>query len=330
LNNAKKKSVERVQIGFLGGGEPLLKWNLVKNIVEYARNQASQFGLSTYFSGVTNGMLSEKQVWWISENFQYLNISLDGTKEIQDKHRPTKNQQSSYDTVIRTVKLLRNLGFKFSIRSTISSLSVNKMVSIVELFCKDLGVRKIHFEPLFACGRCRTTSTLVPERKDFLSNFKKCLDIVQSTNTELFCSAVRLDTLTSRFCGALDQNFYITPDGYVTACTEVSSKEEPLSDLFFIGKYDEEKKAFVFWNERKDYLSKREVTNIQHCQGCIAKWHCAGACPVKAAYHGNIFDPSQLANCEISRDLTEHYLIRLARGQSNMTPRIISQTIELS
>ena len=204
------------------------------------------------------------------------------------------------------------------------------MVSIVKLFCKDLGVSKIHFEPLFACGRCRTTSTLVPEINDFVSNFKKCINIVQSTNTELFCSAVRLDTLTSRFCGALDQNFYITPDGYITSCTEVSSKEEPLSDLFFIGKYDKEKEDFVFWNDRKNNLSKREVTNIQHCQGCVANWHCAGACPVKAAHHGNIFDPSQLANCEISRELTEHYLICLAHGQSNITPRVINETIELS
>lgn len=330
INNARKKDVDMVQIGFLGGGEPFLKWDFVKNIVEYSKNQANKFSISTYFSAVTNGILSEKQVLWLSKNFQYLNVSLDGTKEIQDIHRPTKNQNGSYDTVIKTVSLLKSLGFKFSIRSTISSLSVNQMVPIVELFCNDLGVSKIHFEPLFACGRCRTNSELVPEVKDFVSNFKKCLDIVQSTDTELFCSAVRIDTLTSRFCGALEQNFYITPEGYVTACTEVSSKEEPLSDLFFIGKYDQEKKSFVFYNKKKSFLSKREVTNIEHCKRCISKWHCAGACPVKAAFHGDIFDPSQLANCEISRELTEHYLISLSHNQTNMVPRITQQTIDFS
>ena len=281
---------------------PFLAWDLVNEILKYSRAKANEFGLSTFFTGVTNGMLSKEQVLWISQNFQYLNISLDGTKVIHDEHRPTKYNKGSYDTVIKTIKLLNDLGFKYSIRSTISSISVNHMVSIVEFFSREIGASKIHFEPLFACGRCRTTSNLTPDPKVFADNFKKCLAVVHSTNTVLFCSAVRLDTLTSTFCGALGENFYITPDGYVTSCTEVSSIDESLANVFFIGKYDELSKNFVFWNDKKKFLASRTVFNMDNCKQCIAKWHCAGGCPVKAAYQGNIFDTVQLANCEISEN----------------------------
>lgn len=330
FRNAKDKNVSQVQVGFLGGGEPFLAWNLVKEILSYSRIQAERLGVSTYFTGVTNGVLSKEQIRWISQNFQYLNISLDGMKAIHDQHRPTKNYKGSFDTVINTVKFLNDARFKYSIRSTISSISVHHMIAMVEFFSRELGASKIHFEPLFACGRCRTTFELTPDPKLFTDNFKKCLDVVKATDTELFCSAVRLDTLTSKFCGALDENFYITPDGYVTSCTEVSSIEEPLANLFFIGKYDDQSRSFDFWNDKRKFLSSRTVLNMGNCNKCIAKWHCAGGCPVKAAYQGDIFDATQLANCTIARDLTEYYIRILAHGQSNHVPRIEAKFVEPS
>jgi len=324
--NAKSKDVQQVQVGFLGGGEPFLAWDFVQDIVAYARLTAKAFGLSTYFTGVTNGMLSADQVRWISENFQYLNISLDGTKAIQDQHRPTRDRQGSFETVVRTATFFREAKFRYAIRSTISSLSVQQMVPIVEFFSRDLGVSKIQFEPLFACGRCRTTSRLAPDPQVFIENFKACLEVVRSTPTELLCSAIRLDTLSSTFCGALGENFYITPDGYVTSCTEVSSPSEALADTFFIGQYDRSVHRFVFWDQKRTFLASRSVLNIEGCGGCIAKWHCAGGCPVKAAHRGDIFKPTQLANCEIARELTEHSIRTAIHGRANL-PNVNIRTI---
>lgn len=312
--NAREKKVQRVQVGFLGGGEPFLAWDMIQEIVAYARMRANESGLSTYFTGVTNGMLSEERIRWISENFQYLNISLDGTRAIQDRHRPTRDRGGSYETVIRTVGLLREATFKFAIRSTISSISVNQMVPIVEFFSHELGVAKIQLEPLFACGRCRTTSQLAPIPEVFAENFKACLEVVRSTQTELLCSGIRLDALSSTFCGALGDNFYITPDGYVTSCTEVSSPEEALAEVFFIGKYDRDTHSFVFWDDRRKILASRSVPNLRSCGGCISKWHCAGGCPAKAALGGDIFDPTRLANCKIARNLTEHSIRTATHG----------------
>jgi uncharacterized protein len=327
FNNAKEKKVSRVQIGFLGGGEPFLAWSFIHEVLRYARCKADQIGVSTYFTGVTNGMLSKEQVIWLTQNFQYLNISLDGMKEIQDIHRPTRDHKNSYETVINTIGTLNDAGFRYAIRSTISSVSIDQMAPITEFFVYTLRASKIHFEPLFACGRCRTTAKLTPDPKLFAANFKQCLNVVQSTDTELFCSSVRLDSLTSTFCGALGENFYITPEGYVTSCTEVSSIDESLSDMFFIGKYDEQSNSFVFWNDKRNYLANRTVFNMNSCSKCIAKWHCAGGCPVKAAYKGDIFNSSQLDNCKIARELTEFHIRAFATHKELSFPRISTKRI---
>jgi len=326
FHNARERNIPKVQIGFLGGGEPFLAWRFVKDIFEYSHSKSDEFDISTYFTGVTNGMLSREQTLWISKNFQYLNVSVDGTQAVHDKHRPTKSNKGSFERVLKTLTTLNDQGFRYGVRSTISSLSVDYMTSIVEFFA-ELGVSRIHFEPLFACGRCRTNSKLAPAPKVFIDNFIKCLSIAQSTETDLFCSAIRLDTLSSTFCGALNNNFYITPEGYVTSCTEVSLVDEPLSSTFFIGKYDQSAKGFVFWDNRRNLLTSRTVLNMPKCSKCIAKWHCAGACPVKAAYEGDLFDATRLANCEIARELTEYHIRTLASGEANYLPRVHSQSI---
>jgi uncharacterized protein len=326
-NNAKEKNESEIHVGFLGGGEPFLAWDLLKKIINYSRKKAGDLGLTASFGGVTNGLLSKTKIQWIKENFHFLNISIDGMKFIQDSQRPIKNNKSSFEKVIRTLHRLNELGFVYSVRSTISSLSLDYMEEIVGFFANELKVKRIHFEPLFACGRCKTNNELVPDRDKFIENYKKCITLAYSLNTELLCSAVRLDAITSTFCGAAGENFYITPEGYVTSCTEVSLKEEPLSDMFFIGEFDKSKNQFGFRKDRIDYLSSRTVLKMEGCQNCIAKWHCAGGCPAKAAQKGNMFNATQTADCQIARELTEYYIKSIASDNKFYYPQIKIENI---
>lgn len=321
INSARNKN-RILQVGFLGGGEPFLRWNFVKSTIEYAHIVAKKNNLKTYFTGVTNGILSDNKIDFIINNFNYLNISLDGTKEINDQHRLFRDSSSSFENVIYTIKKLKDVNFSFAIRATISSLNVNEMESITRYYCNELGVKRIHFEPLSACGRAKSKSELVPDLNQFVSNFKKCIKLSSKYKAELFCSAIRLDILTSRFCGALDQNFYVVPGGYITACTEVSSIKDPLSKIFFIGKFNKESNSFDIWNDKRNLLADRTVDKIEDCSNCLSKWHCAGACPVKSAMKGDINKPSNLINCDISKELTQHYIKLIAHGKKGLVPRI--------
>lgn len=325
FENAARKRASKVHVGFLGGGEPFLAWDFVVEVVDYGRGLADRLGIEAYFTGVTNGVLSTARAQWITRNFQYLNISIDGTKAIQDEHRPAKGGKGSYDAVVGTVRIMNDAGFRYALRTTVSSRSVSELPAITEFFSKELKAPRIQFEPLFACGRCKTQKDLAPDPASFVEGFKKALAVVDPTKTEVLCSVLRVDVLSPTFCGALADNFYITPDAHVTSCTEVSSVDDPLAKVFFIGKY-ESGRGFIFFQDRRDVLQSRTVGNLKQCKCCIAKWHCAGGCAVKAAHEGDLYATAAVANCKIARELTENSVRTLARGQ-RMSPRIEVESI---
>ncbi len=101
---------EECSIG-LYGGEPLLEFDLLKNIVLFAEAQARQRGLSVRFSMTTNGTLltDEKLHFLVAHEFNIM-VSLDGNKESHDRHRVFRNDKhpeqgtGSYDVVMRNLR----------------------------------------------------------------------------------------------------------------------------------------------------------------------------------------------------------------------------------
>jgi uncharacterized protein len=78
IKNAVAIHEKNVQIGFHGGGEPMLSWRLMKQIVEYFVHSATKSGLHPSVHSATNGLLSPMRLKWVIDNFTSLNISLDG------------------------------------------------------------------------------------------------------------------------------------------------------------------------------------------------------------------------------------------------------------
>ncbi|HIE27578.1 TPA: 4Fe-4S cluster-binding domain-containing protein, partial [Candidatus Poribacteria bacterium] len=71
------------------GGEPLMNFDLVKHVVAYSRENARKQGKRVKFNMTTNGtLLSDEIINYLNEESIGVLISIDGTKEIQDKQRP--------------------------------------------------------------------------------------------------------------------------------------------------------------------------------------------------------------------------------------------------
>lgn len=93
-------------IGFYGG-EPLLQFELIRNIVEYAEQHAQ--GKALDFHMTTNGsLLTEKVVPFLVEHNFHLLISIDGQKESHDKNRVFKNGMGTYDTIIENITHIKD------------------------------------------------------------------------------------------------------------------------------------------------------------------------------------------------------------------------------
>jgi len=98
---------ERVAISFFGG-EPLLNFPLLREIVPYARQEAARRGKAVDFSVTTNGaLLTDEVIAFIREEQVQPMISFDGPPEVQDSQRPFKDGSGSHGVVAANARKLR-------------------------------------------------------------------------------------------------------------------------------------------------------------------------------------------------------------------------------
>ncbi len=311
IKNAIDKKSNKIFLGYHGGGEPLMEKNLhwIKELTFYTREQANKNGIKSHVSSATNGFLSKKNLDWIVNNLDRINLSWDGPPEIQNFQRPGKNGFPTYDTVLKTAKYFEEKGFSYGIRSTISSFSVNRMEEIVQHFIDETTVKGFHLEPLFECGRGERNKDILrfPDTEYFVENFIKAKQLASKNNRRLYHSASDLEKIGRTFCGAAGNNFFITPNGDVTSCLEVSRPQDDMNEIFLIGKFDKEIEDFIFYKDRLSNLRKRVVENVKGCDDCFAEYNCSGDCLAKSySLSRNLFDSRNNIRCETNRALLLH------------------------
>lgn len=284
LANARARRIPEIVVGFHGGGEPLHPWPLVQRIVSHAAARAAEEGLKARFHSATNGVLSETACQWIVEHFHDLNISFDGLPEVQDRHRPLVNGRGSFEHVDRTLRFLDSHNFAYGLRSTVSEHNVERLEECLDFITTHYHPRTIQFEPLQACGRCATTGIGAPDPERFAARLGRCLTIAARKGIPLTYSGASLHGLRNSFCGAARDNFAVTPDGYLTTCFEVTSRSDPRSETFFIGRLERDGRVQVD-PDRRSRLRSLTVDAIPYCRDCFAKWHCAGDCLTKLGHH---------------------------------------------
>lgn len=324
IENSLKSGNKKTHLGFHGGGEPLLNGNmdLIKRSVEYFREQTAKNNLKGDVSSATNGVfdkLGRRNLEWILKNMNRLNISLDGTREIQDAQRPRIISRDefapSFDYVLETISLLEEEKSPYGIRATITDDSVERMPEILEFFHSISTNKDFHLEPLFECGRCKTSKAKAPSPKDFLKYAIQSKKFADARGIEIYYSGAKLENIHNSFCGAAGRNFFVTPDGRVTTCLEVSRREDDMADVFIVGEYDLEKGKFEFDNEKIKTLRGRVVENIPNCVDCFAKYNCAGDCLAKSyAQSGSLTDTQNNSRCEINRGILFHDIKQKLKG----------------
>jgi uncharacterized protein len=137
--------------------------------------------------------------------------------------------------------------FLYGVRATVTKQSVSEMGRFTKYMAENSHCRQLHFEPTFSCGRCATAGIDSPNAEDFIEGFRSVRAVAKGYSIELFYSGSRLYTLTDKFCQAAGESFCLTPTGDITSCYEVTTSEDPRSQTFFYGKYDDAKDEFVIF-----------------------------------------------------------------------------------
>lgn len=303
-----KYDLKQFTLGFHGGGEPSLNWNVLTKSVEYTKSLASKKGVKLNFSGAFNGCWNNNIREYFVRNFTEISLSLDGLPDTQNRQRPRIGDKPSFKDVDQTLRTLDKARIKYGIRMTVTNDSVGMLSENVDFICKNYRPVKIQAEPVFEQGRALENASAVSDLSIFVREFIRAHTIARQRNIELFYSGARLDLLTNRFCLAACRAFVVTTDGDVTTCFESYGREHPLSKYFLVGNYDGKGSFDIDQNKLNNYFNHTVEENA-HCHNCFCKWHCAGDCAIKTMRQNGESGYQTTERCYVNREITKYLIL---------------------
>lgn len=281
--NRMRGGIGKLFIRFFGGGEPTEYWESFSRIVEYSRASAKRNNIDVLVATITNGQVDEEHYDWFLENIDEITISMDGPPDIQNEQRPTFAGEDSFDKTWKFVTAMdaMNANIK-ALRVTVTAQTVGRMEEIAEFFWQNLTkAYNVQFEPVYFSEVGRQNATM-PTARDFVEQFRKVEELSRRRHYEgrrhaMAATATRPLTIrASAYCDSLEgRGLFVTPDGYLSLCSEISVASDPRKDDYFVGKYDSSTKRFQV---AEDATSKIRCGPPWWCRGCFAQFSCRGGC----------------------------------------------------
>lgn len=301
-NSGNRRNLE---VDFFGG-EPLMNWDVIKQLVEYGRSQEEKYNKKFRFTLTTNGVLLNDEIMeFANKEMANVVLSIDGRKEVHDFMRPFRKGAGSYDLIVpKFQKFAQSRGEKsYYARGTFTRHNLDFSEDVLHL--ADLGFDQISVEPVVADEKeeyalqwedvpkiCEEYDKLAKEmikrRKEgkAFNFFHFMIDLTGGP-----CVYKRLSG-----CGSGTEYLAVTPWGDLYPCHQFVGEEK-----FLMGNV---------WDgvKRKDICDEFKNCNVyakEKCQDCFAKFYCSGGCAANSYnFHGSINDAYDLG-CELQRKRVE-------------------------
>lgn len=134
VESCKQHDLRGIDIKF-AGGEPLLRFDFIKRIINYTQQFANEIEIS--YTIVSNGILVTPEIsQYLKEHRINIGVSLDGIGEIHNLTRFNQNGQGSYNKVIKGLQILKDFHNRVGIMTTISNSNYKHLLDLVK-FCLD-------------------------------------------------------------------------------------------------------------------------------------------------------------------------------------------------
>jgi uncharacterized protein len=298
-------SRKNLEVDFFGG-EPLMNFQVVKDLVEYGREQEALHNKKFRFTLTTNGILLNDEVMeFVNREMSNVVLSIDGRKEVNDRMRPSRNGKGSYELILPKFQRLADLRNQtnYYVRGTFTHNNLDFSEDVKHL--ADLGFRQISVEPVVASPEEPYAITeedlpalfeeydrlakLMLERKkegkDF-NFFHFMIDLAGGP-----CVAKRLSG-----CGSGTEYLAVTPRGDLYPCHQFVGIPEFLMGNVFEG---------IKKPEIREEFKACNVYSKEKCRNCFAKFYCSGGCAANSFnFHGDINDAYDIG-CKLQRKRVE-------------------------
>ncbi len=267
------------------GGEPLMNWEVVKDLVKYARSIEKKYNKNFRFTLTTNGMLIDDDVIdFANKEMSNVVLSLDGRKEIHDRTRVDYNGKGSWEKIVpKFQKLVKERGNKdYYMRGTFTHANPDFLEDIKTML--DLGFTELSMEPVVCApddeaGLTESDREIVKKQYEDLA----LLMLEREKQGKPFTFYHYMIDLTGgpciykriSGCGSGTEYMAVTPWGDLYPCHQ------------FVG--EEKFKLGDIWNgvtntQARDDFASCNVYSRPECKDCWAKLYCSGGCAANA-YH---------------------------------------------
>lgn len=306
---------EEVRIYFFGG-EPLLNWKIVPEIVKEVEKKVIPLFKKARMGITTNTVLLNEEIskFLFDKDF-YVYLSLDGIKEFHDKYRVYANGKGTFDDVEKGINNLIKVSNKTFIKnnvgitSTIGPLSFDGVDKLLDYILAK-GIKNISINKIGVCGGI-TSDTYnnmhIPD-KDFFESaiewYEKAEKIGIHVGGMWGEIRDRLMNGTLRFCNAVGREFGIGPEGYVYPCPFLFGNHKEAIARILDDKTE--------YNEsNKEEWCNRFADKISECKKCDLLGICSGGCAGMALFDkGSILKPY---GCEGARYFSDYFIWRLPK-----------------
>ena len=301
-NSGTRKNIE---IDYFGG-EPLMNFEVVKEITEYAKEQEKNHDKNFRSTITTNGILLNDEIKdYVNKNMSNIVLSLDGKKETNDRMRYHVDGSGSYDKIVPKfidIAESRNQD-NYYVRGTFTSKNLNFSEDVLHM--ADLGFKQTSVEPVVApfeedyALREEHIPVVLKEYEKLAEEYVKRRKEGKGFNFFHFmvdleqgpCVVKRLSG-----CGAGHEYLAVTPEGDIYPCHQFVGNQDFKMGNVFDGELNEDIRLS---------FEKSNVYTKDKCKDCFAKFYCSGGCTANAYnFNQDINKPYELA-CEFERKRVE-------------------------
>jgi uncharacterized protein len=277
----------------LFGGEPLLRFPLLRAAVHEARAMAKARGKEISFSLTTNGTLMTGEIaGFLKENGVSVCVSIDGPREIHDVNRPYASGRGSYDDVLRGIAhfMEHRNGYPLAARVTLGRGVVDVKKTFRHL--RGLGFDEVGFAPASAAegsGEALAEGELDRVLDGFRELAGEYVDDVRERRMPAFSNMTQILALVHRGdpmpypCGAGIGMLAADPSGIFYPCHRLCGVGDSMGDP----------SRGIATDARARFLDGARRRRESACDACWAKNFCAGGCYHDAYLRqGDLFAPS--------------------------------------
>ncbi len=298
-------SRRNLEVDFFGG-EPLMNWEVVKQLVEYGRSREEIYNKRFRFTLTTNGVLLNDEIMeFCNREMSNVVLSLDGRKEVNDRMRPFRKGAGSYDLIVPKFQKFaesRNQT-NYYVRGTFTRNNLDFSEDVLHF--ADLGFKQMSIEPVVASPEepyaiREEDLPVLMEEYDTLARemvrrrkegkgfnfFHFMIDLDQGP-----CVAKRLSG-----CGSGIEYLAVTPWGDLYPCHQFVGQEG-----FLLGNVDDG----ITNTDLRDEFKLCNVYAKDKCRNCFARFYCSGGCAANSYhFHGSITDAYEIG-CEMQKKRIE-------------------------